>query len=202
MALFSCRECNARVSSAASACPHCGCPVTGSQSSKPHDIRKLNTRVLVITVSVLVLVGGLGVFGAFKFISFASHTQAERNRAKEQLCQINLKQIGTLMEVYRKDRGGENYSLPDATGSQFIRELKQVASSDAVHLFDCPVGGTLRGPSKNLNAAKNYSARDAILVCVHPDGSLICLTKSYQVRTITKDSGEDYTRAMERTTDR
>jgi prepilin-type N-terminal cleavage/methylation domain-containing protein len=118
---------------------------------------------------------------------------AAMRSAKETQCVSNLRQIGTLAEIYRKNFGGANNELPNGRGAQFHMKLIQtVAENGDPAIFECPLEGLpgypdYRGPSKNLNAASSYKSSDAIAgdkIGNHGDvneSGVSALTKGYQV---------------------
>jgi hypothetical protein len=126
--------------------------------------------------------------------------------AKKTQCTSNLKQMGTLLELYRKNFGGPNYELPNATGKEFWKEVQQKMGDESKDVFTCPCSGkpkgtiTYRGPARNINVQKNYRGRD-VIACDdpdnHPDGINV-LTKSYQVIWIPKGTPE-YEQALKST---
>ncbi len=91
--------------------------------------------------------------------------------ARETQCLRNLNQIGTMLEIYRKDFGSRLYLLPEATGRDFHRKLRSaVADAGANDLWECPLEGDVtdptqvdyRGPASNVNRAGNFRPIDPI----------------------------------------
>jgi len=91
--------------------------------------------------------------------------------ARETHCLRNLNQIGTMLEIYRKDFGSRQYLLPETTGRDFHRKLRStVADSGANDLWECPLEGDAtdplqvdyRGPVSNVNRSGSFRPIDPI----------------------------------------
>jgi prepilin-type N-terminal cleavage/methylation domain-containing protein len=124
--------------------------------------------------------------------------------AKETQCTSNLKQIGTLAEIYRKNFGGPNYEVPDALGVAWHqRIIDKVSENNDTAVFQCPLEGSsatapdFRGPKNNMNVAKFYMSQDPVAgdkidmsgQTNHGDPvkyGVNALTKGYQVLKITQ----------------
>ena len=128
--------------------------------------------------------------------------------AKITQCTSNLKQIGTLSEIYRKSFGGQNFDLPTATGKAWIEDylIKYVSENQDNSVFQCPCEGTTtttgtdyRGPSKNPNSASVSNGYPKLTLPIVADNcpggntqhfddnrkyGVNALTKGYQVTTV------------------
>jgi prepilin-type N-terminal cleavage/methylation domain-containing protein len=139
--------------------------------------------------------------------------------AKETQCVSNLKQVGSLAELYRRNFGGPGNELPDVTGQAWHQRLldKVTESADPV-LFQCPLEGNsstypdFRGPKHNLNSAKFYLSQDPIAGdLVEPTGltnhgdpvkrGVNALTKGYSVLKITQGDAARWSKYLGGTSD-
>jgi prepilin-type N-terminal cleavage/methylation domain-containing protein len=116
-------------------------------------------------VELLIVILIIAVLAAFLVPALI----AAIHSAKETQCASNLRQIGTLAEVYRKNFGGPNNELPDVLGRDFHLKMINTCSENKDNaLYQCPLEGLTttypdyRGPTKNLNAAASYRSVDPI----------------------------------------
>jgi hypothetical protein len=109
-------------------------------------------------------------------------------------CSSNLKQIGTLAEIYRKNFGGRNNEVPDALGAAWHQSLiDNVSQNRDTWLLQCPQEGKqescpdYRGPSRDSNRyrAKEILAGDKIFNHGNPsENGINALTAGWQVLRI------------------
>lgn len=154
----------------------------------------MNKRSLRVVDVLIVAILAIGVLSLFIPVYTAT------NGGREGIvCMNNLKQIGTLVELYRKSFGGENHEFPHETGRAWHLVLvEKVAENGLSTVFQCPLEGDsktfpdFRGPSKDLNVTENYSMTDPIAGDEfenHGDPArhgVSVLTEGYQVLKITK----------------
>jgi prepilin-type N-terminal cleavage/methylation domain-containing protein len=130
--------------------------------------------------------------------------------ARETSCANNLRQVGTLAEVYRKSFGAPAYQLPgedpaDLGAGWHLKLIDRVSENKDNSVWQCPLeGGTsavgtdYRGPAKNPNVAANYRLQEAIAGDKVYGGNMTnhgeadrrganVLTKGYQVLKITSE---------------
>ena len=82
-------------------------------------------------------------------------------------CMSNLKQIGTLSEVYRKSFGGEGFDLPSERGGAWLIKIRTFLSDNQDNsVFKCPAAGTApdvidyRGPKAYEDPSSRYPRFD------------------------------------------
>lgn len=148
---------------------------------------------------ILVLVKAGLVGGAFLTLSaFSVQVEYEGCRgARETRCTSNLKQIGMMAEIYRRDFGGPNYEVPSEAGVRWHWKLiRTVSENQDTSLWQCPTEGRpdtvpdYRGPAPRFGI-RQYLSTDPIAgdkLDNHGDGAkhgVYALTKGYQVFKIT-----------------
>ena len=123
--------------------------------------------------------------------------------AKITQCTSNMKQIGTLAEVYRKTFGGPQLELPSETGEAWHLCLIRIMSENDNSVFQCPAaethsptGSDYRGPAKYANVADQYPRLTLPIIADKCPGGktqhfgdnrefgVNALTKGYQVTTV------------------
>ena len=149
-------------------------------------------------IEVLVVIVILVVLGALLLPALTEAIRA----SKITQCTSNLKQIGTLAEVYRKTFGGDDRLLPTERGEAWLLKLIDTVSENKDNsVFRCPLGesesttGTdYRGPALDVN--KDYSRTTLPIVADKCPGGktqhlgnntklgIYGLTRGYQVMSV------------------
>jgi prepilin-type N-terminal cleavage/methylation domain-containing protein len=139
--------------------------------------------------------------------------------AKETQCASNLKQIGSLAEIYRRNFGGQNNEVPADLGVAWHQKLiDKVSENNDTAIFQCPLEGfsstapDFRGPKNNMNVAKFTMSQDPVAgdkidmsgQTNHGDPvkyGVNALTKGYQVLKITQGDTARWSKFLATTTE-
>ena len=150
-------------------------------------------------VEVLVMIVVLAALAALVVPALVEAIRA----AKITQCTSNLKQIGTLAEIYRKTFGGQSFELPDVTGrARFMDYLKKYASENQDDsVFTCPAAESASADYRwiglDADTGNGYPKLTLLTLADRCPGGktqhygdntkygINALTKGYQVTTIT-----------------
>lgn len=141
-----------------------------------NDFVRPRSGISRLEISIAVLLG-LALIPLLLIIFARMQNQVDRGN-----CLSQLKMIGTLTEIYRKNFGGLNSQYPTETGAQFhLKLISTVSELNDNAIFQCPSEGKYsasgtdyRGPMKDANTlrAAEPLAGDRLVLQRHfPAGS-------------------------------